>query len=281
MPGWYVPCVTVPKTSQCSLCKSLSPPKPRIRMLFKYIAAAAPFLAGTCLAQDECAYRGWGTGVDIGYYGDPLSATQAACSALCDANTACLSFSYNTAGPNCILYDYAVEGNAVYDPASPNNFFNRGSVCPAIPTPAPTSTLPIPTAAPTCTGYPGWDTGSNIGKSAPPVQQYLYICVYVCTDSATGFYPDAYSASYGGCLALCDANEECLSFGILTTPACALYNYTVEGNNVYDPASGNIFYNKGGVCPATPTSTAPPVPTQTGLFPNVSISPPRLASSAV
>ncbi|KAG8170002.1 hypothetical protein KVR01_000747 [Diaporthe batatas] len=213
-------------------------------MLSRYIAVVAPFLAGTCLAQ-ECAYRGWGTGVDIGFYGDPLSATQAACNSLCNANSACLSFSYNTAGPNCILYDYAVEGNAVYDPASPNNFFNRGNVCPAIPTPAPTSTQPIPTAAPTCTGYPGWDTGANIG-----------------------FYPDAYSASYGGCLALCDANEACLSFGILSTPACALYNYTVEGNDVYDPNSANTFYNKGGVCPATPTSTAPPVPTQTGLFPN-------------
>jgi hypothetical protein len=133
-------------------------------MLFKYIAAAAPFLAGTCLAQDQCAYKGWGTGVDIGYYADPLSATQAACNSLCNANTACLSFSYNAAGPNCILYSYAVEGNVVYDPAAPNNFFNRGNVCPAVPSPAPTSTLPIPTAAPTCTGYPGWDTGTNIGK---------------------------------------------------------------------------------------------------------------------
>lgn len=147
----------------------------RIKMLFKYIAAAATLLAGTCLAQTTtttapptaptCAYKGWGTGVDIGFYGDPLSATNAACNALCNSNTACLSFSYNTAGPNCILYDYAVEGNAVYDPNSPNSFFNRGNVCPEVPTPTTmsTSTLPIPTAAPTCTGFVGWDTGTNIG----------------------------------------------------------------------------------------------------------------------
>lgn len=147
----------------------------RIKMLFKYIAAAATLLAGTCLAQTTtttapptaptCAYTGWGTGVDIGFYGDPLSATNAACNALCNSNTACLSFSYNTAGPNCILYDYAVEGNAVYDPNSPNSFYNRGNVCPEVPTPTTmsTSTLPIPTAAPTCTGFVGWDTGTNIG----------------------------------------------------------------------------------------------------------------------
>lgn len=92
-------------------------------------------------------------------------------------------------------------------------------------------------------------------------------------DCGPGFYPDAYSASYGGCLALCDANEACLSFGLTSAPACILYDHAVEGNNVYDPNSGNTFYNKGGVCPATPTSTAPPVPTQTGAFPNVSTTP--------
>lgn len=131
-------------------------------MLFKYIAAVSPLLAGSCLAQ-TCEYRGWGTGTDIGFYGDPLSATEAACNSLCNANTACLSFSYNSAGPNCILYSYAVEGNVVYDAGSPNNFFNRGAVCPTIPAPTTTTALPIPTAAPTCTGFVGWDTGTNIG----------------------------------------------------------------------------------------------------------------------
>lgn len=168
-------------------------------MLSKYIVAVAPFLAGTCLAQD-CAFRGWGTGVDIGFYGDPLSATQAACNSLCNANTACLSFSYNTAGPNCILYDYAVEGNAVYDPASPNNFFNRGNVCPAIPTPAPTSTLPIPTAAPTCTGYPGWDTGTNIGKSAAS-QQHISIGTHMLTlpQDSTRMHTQPHTAAASPC----------------------------------------------------------------------------------
>ncbi|KAK2599199.1 hypothetical protein N8I77_010972 [Diaporthe amygdali] len=229
-------------------------------MLFKYIAAACPLLVGTCLAQTEttttttapppvatCAYTGWGTGTDIGYYGDPLSATSAACNSLCSANEACLSFSYNLAGPNCILYNYTVEGTVVYDPNSPNNFFNRGGVCPEVPTPTTiaTTTRPVPTAAPTCTGFVGWDTGTNIG-----------------------FYPDAYSASYGGCLELCDANAACLSFGLTAAPACILYDHAVEGNDVADPNSGNTFYNKGGVCP-TPTSATPPVPTQTGAFANV------------
>lgn len=245
-------------------------------MLFKYIAAVAPFLAGTCLAQTPtttapptaptCAYTGWGTGVDIGFYGDAASATNEACNALCDANTACLSFSYNTAGPNCILYNYTVEGNAVYDPASPNAFFNRGNVCPEIPAPTATSTLPIPTAQPTCTGFAGWDTGTNIGKSA------VLDARTTRADSFPAFYPDAYSASYGGCLGLCGANEACLSFGLLSGPACALYDHAVEGVNVYDPNSNNTFYNKDGSCPAAPTSTstAPPAPTQTGAFPNVS-----------
>lgn len=184
-----MPCVTVQRPasqSSCSCRKSLRA-KTRIKMLFKYIAAVAPFLAGTCLAQDPtttttapptaptCAYTGWGTGVDIGYYGDPLSATNAACNALCNANTACLSFSYNTAGPNCILYDYAVEGNAVYDPNSPNAFFNRGNVCPEIPAPTTTSSLPIPTAAPTCTGFAGWDTGTNIGMLPPCKREDVYV----------------------------------------------------------------------------------------------------------
>lgn len=100
-------------------------------------------------------------------------------------------------------------------------------------------------------------------------------------DLIPGFYPDAYSASYGGCLALCGANDACLSFGLTSAPACILYDHVVEGVNVYDPNSSNTFYNKDGSCPATPTSTAPPVPTQTGAFPNVSsIPPPFLPGSA-
>ncbi|KAI3402000.1 hypothetical protein diail_3974 [Diaporthe ilicicola] len=230
-------------------------------MLFKYIAAVSPLLAGTCLAQTPCEYRGWGNGTDIGFYPDPLSANETACSSLCDANTACLSFSYNTAGPNCILYGYAVEGTVVYDAASPNNFLNRGAVCPTIPAPTTTSSLPVPTAAPTCAGFVGWDTGTNLGMPYPlnPWPPLL--------TRPPDFYVDAYSVSYGGCLANCDANTACLSFGLLSTPACALYNHTVEGSDVADPNSNNTFYNRGGACP-TPTTTPAPVPTQTGLFAN-------------
>ncbi|KKY33220.1 putative glycoside hydrolase family 18 protein [Diaporthe ampelina] len=86
------------------------------------------------------------------------------------------------------------------------------------------STTTAPASTPTCTGLSGWDKdGKNIG-----------------------FYADAASATYSGCLALCDANEACLSFGVLSTPACALYDYTVEGNVVADSSSGNTFYDKGG-----------------------------------
>ncbi|KAI7779611.1 hypothetical protein LA080_000635 [Diaporthe eres] len=96
------------------------------------------------------------------------------------------------------------------------------------------STTAPPASTPTCTGVSGWDKdGTNIG-----------------------FYADAASATYSGCLALCDANEACLSFGVLSTPACALYDYTVEGNIVADASSGNTFYNKGGVCPQPSSSSS-------------------------
>ncbi|KAK2600508.1 hypothetical protein N8I77_010035 [Diaporthe amygdali] len=96
------------------------------------------------------------------------------------------------------------------------------------------STTTSPVATPTCTGFAGYDKdGTNIG-----------------------FYADAASATYSGCLALCDANENCLSFGVLSTPACALYSYSVEGNDVADANSGNTFYNKGGVCPQPSSSSS-------------------------
>lgn len=136
----------------------------------KYLAAA-PLLAGV-LAQTNtttsassvptCGFKGWDTGINIGYYA--VSANYADCSALCDANTACLSFSYNAAAPDCILYNYAVEGNDVADANSPNTFFDRGGACPTTTTATPTSTTPTTTATPTCTGFVGWDNGTNIGK---------------------------------------------------------------------------------------------------------------------
>ncbi|ROW01282.1 hypothetical protein VMCG_05872 [Cytospora schulzeri] len=185
-------------------------------MQSKYFAAV-PLLAGGALAQTSvptCGFTGWDTGVNIGYYGSSSYATYSACSALCDANTACLSFSYNAAAPDCILYDYAVEGNDVADPSSPNTFFDRGA-----------------------------------------------------------YYADAASATYSGCLALCNANSACLSFGLTSAPACILYNYTIEGNDVADASSGNTFYDRGGACPTTTSTTSTTtsstaIPTQTGAFAN-------------
>lgn len=88
-----------------------------------------------------------------------------------------------------------------------------------------------------------------------------------------GYYADAASATYSGCLALCSANSACLSFGLTSTPACILYDYTVEGNDIASPGSGNTFYDLGGACPSTttsaPTSTVT-TPVQTGAFANVS-----------
>lgn len=90
-----------------------------------------------------------------------------------------------------------------------------------------------------------------------------------------GYYADAASATYSGCLARCDANSACLSFGLTSAPACILYNYTVEGNDLAYASAGNTFYDRGGACPTTTTSTvtstsSTATPTQTGAFANVS-----------
>ncbi|KUI69989.1 hypothetical protein VM1G_05278 [Cytospora mali] len=228
----------------------------------------APLLASACLAQTStttttttaassiptCGFTGWDTGTNIGFYANSSVATYAGCSALCDANTACLSFSYNSAAPDCILYSYVVEGNDVADASAPNTFFDRGGVCPTTTTTTTsTSTTATTTATPTCSGFVGWDKGTNIG-----------------------YYADAASATYSGCLARCNANSACLSFGLTSVPACVLYNYTVEGNDVAYASSGNTFYDRGGVCPttsststSTSTSTSSSAtPTQTGAFAN-------------
>ena len=133
---------------------------------------AIPLLAGACLAQTTtttssttvptCGFTGWDTGANLAYYADSSSATYDACNTLCNANTACLSFSYNAAAPDCILYNYTVEGNDVADASSPNTFFDRGGVCPTVTT--TTSTTVTATATPTCSGFVGWDDGTNIGE---------------------------------------------------------------------------------------------------------------------
>ncbi|CAN8098016.1 unnamed protein product [Discula destructiva] len=183
-------------------------------------------------------------GTNIGYYTDSISITYGGCLAKCSANTACLSF--GLAGGACILYDYTVEGNDIASPGSGNTFYDAGGVCAST---SASSTVPTATATPTCLGLVGYDAGgSNIG-----------------------FYADATSATYSGCYNICQANTACLSFGLTSGPACILYDYTVEGNDIASPGSGNTFYDRGGACPSTTTSATATIvttPVQTGAFAN-------------
>lgn len=230
-------------------------------MLSKYCAAAL-YLAGSCLAQTSttssaatstptCGLVGYDSGTgNLGYYGDSAVATYSsysACNALCTSNSGCLSFGYDP-GVACILYASTAETNVIKSSGSPWTFFDRGGVCPTVATSSSTSAAPA--ATPTCSGFVGYDAGgTNIG-----------------------FYADAASATYSGCLALCNANTACLSFGLTSSPACILYNYTVEGHDIASPGSGNTFYDRGGACPSTTasaSSTTVTTPVQTGAFANV------------
>ncbi|KAJ4406307.1 hypothetical protein N0V82_010162 [Gnomoniopsis sp. IMI 355080] len=186
-------------------------------------------------------------GTNIGYYTDSVSITYGGCLAQCSANSACLSF--GLASGACILYDYTVEGNDIASPGSGNTFYDAGGKC-ASTSAASSTTVASATATPTCVGFVGYDKGgTNIG-----------------------YYSDATSATYSGCDSLCNANAECLSFSLTSTPACILYNYTVEGNDISSPGSGNTFYDRGGACPSTTTSSATTAsattPVQTGAFAN-------------
>lgn len=209
--------------------------------------SAGPVATPTCTG-----FVGYDSGAsNIGYYSDATSATYSGCLALCNANTACLSFGL-TSTPACILYDYVVEGNDISSPGSGNTFYDRDGACPSTTISTASSTTPVVTITPTCTGLVGYDAGgSNIG-----------------------YYSDATSATYTGCYNLCNANTECLSFGLTSTPACILYNYTVQGNDIDSPGSGNTFYDRGGACPSTTISSSSTLsattPVQTGEFPNVS-----------
>lgn len=187
-------------------------------------------------------------GTNIGYYTDSVSITYGGCLAQCSANSACLSFGL-TAGA-CILYSYTVEGNDIASPGSGNTFYDAGGACAST---SASSTVATATATPTCVGLVGYDAGGT----------------------NVGYYADATSATYSGCYNLCNANAQCLSFGLTSGPACILYNYTVEGNDISSPGSGNTFYDRGGACPSTTTSatsTTVTTPVQTGAFANVSLS---------
>lgn len=191
-------------------------------------------------------FVGYDAGGNIGYSSDAVEATYGGCLGLCSLNSECLSFGI-TSTPACILYPYVVEGHDIASPGSGNTFWNAGGLCPDTTT---TSTIPTTTSivsittlslttttlaivTPTCSGFEGYDaSGVNIG-----------------------YYTDTVSATYSGCLALCNANSECLSFGLTAAPACILYDYVVEGNDVSAPGSGNTFYDRGG-CSSTTVSTS-------------------------
>lgn len=223
--------------------------------------ATGLFLAVVCQAQTSttsastteptCGLAGYDKGSELGYYADSAVATYSsysACNSLCSSNTACLSFAIDPTVA-CILYSVAADDNVDVSSTSPYTFFDRGGVCPTV---AATTTVATSTATATCIGLVGYDAGgTNIG-----------------------YYADAASATYSGCYSLCNANAECLSFGLTTGPACILYNYTVEGNDISSPGSGNTFYDRGGACPSTTTSataTTVTTPVQTGAFANVSL----------
>lgn len=246
------------------------------------LAAAQLVLAATSTTSTTssasviptCGFQGWDkSGSNIGYYADDTSSTYSSygvCNALCTANTDCASFAYD-AGVACILYNQTAEVNVALDSASPWTFFDRSGVCPTSTASSTTSSSATTTSAAatvtaTCTGFEGYDAGSNIG-----------------------YYADAATATYSGCYAACNANSACLSFGITSSPAaCILYNYTVEGNDKSYAGSGNFFYDRGGVCPSSSSSTSvasstsssatssATTPVQTGAFPGVSpLSPPN------
>lgn len=227
--------------------------------------AATSTTTSSTAAIPTCGLTGWdASGTNIGYYADSSSAnysSYSACNALCNANTDCESFAYD-AGVACILYNQTAETNVNTDSASPWTFFDRGGSCPPSSTTSTTASSTTSSAAAataTCTGFEGYDAGSNIG-----------------------YYTG--SGTYSACYALCNANSACLSFGITSdSAACILYNYTVEGNDVSSPGSGNFFYDRGGVCPSSSSSSSASssrtsssatssatTPVQTGAFPNVS-----------
>lgn len=189
-------------------------------------------------AIPTCGYQGWDkSGGNIGYYADDASGTYSSygvCNALCTASSDCASFAYDS-GVACILYSQTAEANVALDSTSPWTFFDRGGICPSSTASSSASaTSAAATATATCTGFEGYDAGSNIG-----------------------YYVDAATATYSGCYAACDANSACLSFGITSNPAaCILYSYTVEGNDTSYPGSGNFFYDRGGVCPSSSSSSS-------------------------
>ncbi|KAF3761881.1 hypothetical protein M406DRAFT_324261, partial [Cryphonectria parasitica EP155] len=159
-------------------------------LYFGRLALAQTTTSTAATATPTCGLVGYDEGSELAYYGD--SATEvyssfSACSSQCDSTSGCLSFAIDPSVA-CILYSVAAENNVVVSSGSPWTFFDKGGVCPTVATSSASSTSTAPAATPTCSGLVGYDAGgTNIG-----------------------YYADAASATYAGCLALCNANAACL-----------------------------------------------------------------------
>lgn len=115
---------------------------------------------------------------------------------------------------------------------------------------------------------------TSTGASSPTAPS-CYFTGYGPDTTNIGYYTDSATANYYGCNAACSADPSCLSFAINPAmPVCILYPSPVLGYDTYDPASSFTFYDRGGTCPPSPTTTTSSAisatPTPVGKFPYVS-----------
>lgn len=116
----------------------------------------------------SCGFHGWDKGTNIGYYVGGQYGSLAACSAICDSQSSCLSFTYLASNLVCIIYDYAVEGNMTPDSNSPFVFFDQGGVCPSTvaASTGTSSARPIASSSPAVVATPS-PTRSSRTSTAP------------------------------------------------------------------------------------------------------------------
>lgn len=132
---------------------------------------------------------------------------------------------------------------------------------------------PVPTSS---VGSSSYASSPSTTSSATPTVPTCYFRGFDGGLGNIGFYADAVSGTVEGCDALCDANPSCLSFAVETdSPACILYNHTINGYDLYSSDSPFNFFLRGGGCPPMPTTTsssstsASPLPSP--IFPVVSL----------
>ncbi|CAN8099959.1 unnamed protein product [Discula destructiva] len=177
----------------------------------------------TTQAQPTCGFVGFGNGTaSIAYYSDSVSGTYAGCNALCTSNTACLSFAFSTLAtkPECILYNYKVQGNAIASASSPYTFFDLGGVCP--PATATTSTAPA---------IPSFTAG-----------------VQYCPSSQVTYNVTAPVTGYTGCNATY-AESTCAS-GVDGSALCNLCGSCYNATSCTSTASCQTTYGAGYACVA-------------------------------